>query len=313
MPKCLECGLEALRLQWTHFKYNCTGRFNNGKEYMEVYPGARVVDESLAKRTAVTLRSMINKYGSEEGAERWEAYRKKQAYTNSLEYKQDMHGWSREDFDAYNSSRAVTVENMVARHGEQDGLRKWDEYCDRQKITKSRDYVVAKYGTAYWNELCRRKYSPHYAPDVAILNNISLEEAVAKIASRYRVAYASNLELELVEELEKFIGPIEHSNKKSPFGKWNHEKNTYVVYDIKHRDCIIEFNGDYWHANPMIYQADDLIRGTPAKELWEKDRIKLEIAKAAGFRTYVVWEKDYLDNKQKIIRELIAWIQNTIK
>ena len=313
MPKCLECGFDAPRLQWTHFKYNCTGKFNNGKEYMESYPGARVVDESLAKRTAVTLQSMINKYGSEEGTERWESYRKKQAYTNSLEYKQDKHGWSREDFDSYNSGRAVTVENMVARHGEQEGLRKWDEYCDRQKVTKSRDYVVGRYGEAHWDELCRQKSSPHHAPSIAVRDNISLEEAVAKIAARHRLAYVSNLELEFVEELEKLIGPVDHSNKKSPFGKWNHEKNTYVVYDIKHRDCIIEFNGDYWHANPAIYEANDLIRGVRAQELWDKDRLKLEIAENAGFRTYVVWEKDYLNNKQKTMEELVAWIQNTTK
>ena len=29
MVKCLECGFESSRLQWTHFKYNCTGRFAN--------------------------------------------------------------------------------------------------------------------------------------------------------------------------------------------------------------------------------------------------------------------------------------------
>ena len=33
MIKCLECGFESSRLQWTHFKFNCTGRFNNGTEY----------------------------------------------------------------------------------------------------------------------------------------------------------------------------------------------------------------------------------------------------------------------------------------
>lgn len=313
MPKCLECGFIAPRLQWTHFKYNCTGRFNNGKEYLQNYPGAQVVDNHLRKMCAITLESLIRKWGEEEGPKRWQSYREKQARTNSLEYKKEKYGWTQEDFDSYNASRAVTVENMIARHGEQEGLRKWEEYCDRQKLTKSRDYVVNKYGEEYWQELCRQKRSPHDAHMIAAKDNISLDEAVAKIAARHRLAYISNLELEFVDELEKIIGPLEHSNKKSPFGKWNHEKNTYVVYDIKHNDCIIEFNGDYWHANPAIYAATDLIRGVPAQELWDNDRSKLEIAENAGLRTYVVWEKDYLNNKQKTMEDLVAWIQNTTR
>jgi beta-mannanase len=50
MPKCLECGVEAQRLQWTHFKYKCTGKFKNGKEYQAAYPGSKVVDEELSQK-----------------------------------------------------------------------------------------------------------------------------------------------------------------------------------------------------------------------------------------------------------------------
>ena len=35
MPTCKECGFTASRLQWTHFKFNCTGKFNNGKEFIK--------------------------------------------------------------------------------------------------------------------------------------------------------------------------------------------------------------------------------------------------------------------------------------
>ena len=59
MPKCLECGFEASRLQWTHFKYKCTGRFSNGREYKKVYPSALLVDKELAKNTAITKNNLI--------------------------------------------------------------------------------------------------------------------------------------------------------------------------------------------------------------------------------------------------------------
>lgn len=60
MIKCLECGIESNRLQWTHFKFNCTGRFKNGCEYQLAYPNALLVDESIVKKTAVTLDNVIS-------------------------------------------------------------------------------------------------------------------------------------------------------------------------------------------------------------------------------------------------------------
>ena len=86
--------------------------------------------------------------------------------------------------------------------------------------------------------------------------------------------------------------------------------NSYVVYDIKHNDCIIEFNGDYWHANPEIYSEHDEIRNVSARDIWAKDEKKLEIARKSGYRVYVVWEKDYRSNKEKTIQEVVKWIQN---
>ena len=55
MPKCLECGFEAPRLQWTHFRYNCTGRFKNGTEYRRVYHDAELVDKNISKKFFIVL------------------------------------------------------------------------------------------------------------------------------------------------------------------------------------------------------------------------------------------------------------------
>jgi len=310
MPQCLECGFVSPRLQWTHFKYKCTGKFNNGKEYMLAYPDAKVVDDDLAARCAVTLPILIQKYGEEIGQQRWESYKQKQAITNSFEYKQQRYGWTKEEFDEYNSSRAVTVENLVKRWGLEKGVAKWEEYCEKQKITKSQEYVVERYGQEYWDELCKIKSKPHNAILLAEKENITIDQAVEKIAARFGSAWVSNLEIEFVKHLERQIGAIEHSNLSKPYGKWNHETDSYVVYDIKHNDCIIEFNGDYWHANPEIYSEHDEIRNVSARDIWAKDEKKLEIARKSGYRVYVVWEKNYRSNKEKTIQEVVKWIQN---
>ena len=313
MAKCLECGFESQRLQWTHFKYKCSGRFSNVKEYVAAYPGAKTVDPELSSLTTLSEATFVRKYGEEDGKRRYDTYREKQAYTNSFEYKQQKYGWSESDFKSYNKSRSITPETMVKKYGLEAGLKKYEAYCDKQKLTKSKDYVVEKYGIARWEEINRKKSEPHDVQKVAEKYNISLDEAVEKIAARNRARYVSALELEFVAELEKLTGPLAHTNNNSPYGKWDHQRNRYVVYDIKHGNCVVEFNGDYWHANPKIYSPDDLIRGNQARDIWAQDEMKLDIARQAGLNVMVVWESDYRTKKESVLKEVAEWIQNTQK
>jgi hypothetical protein len=280
---------------------------------MAAYPGAKTVDPELAKKTAVTLDTLIHKYGEQEGMARWQTYKQKQAHSNSLVYKKEKHGWSEQDYREYNLSRSITPETMVKKYGLEQGLAKYESYCDKQKITKSREYVVAKYGEAKWDQINYKKGEPHNPQLIALKENITIDQAVAKIAARYKSAYTSKLELEFVAELEKLVGPLDHTNNHAPFGKWDHERGRYVVYDVKHGNCIIEFNGDYWHANPAIYAAEDQIRGTSAQDIWNKDKNKLDIARDAGLNIMVVWECDYLNHKEQVMKEVAEWIQNTQK
>ena len=312
MIKCKECGFESDRLQWTHFRYNCTGRFKNGREYRSAYPGALLVDPELSKKTAITLENFIKKYGEVEGKNKWNTYREKQAISNSLEYKKEKHGWTSDQFDAFNKSRAVTLENMIIKHGETKGIELWSQYCDRQKYTKTKEYFISNYGEVNglqkYLEINRKKSEPHDPKLLSEKLGISIDQAVDVIANRGSYKYTSLLEQEFINLLELRIGPLDHTSLKLPFGRWIDSISKYVVYDIKHKDCIIEFNGDYWHANPKIYNKTDLIRGTPASDIWKKDSIKINEATKLGYRTLIVWESDFIKNKQAIVEETAKWI-----
>lgn len=67
------------------------------------------------------------------------------------------------------------------------------------------------------------------------------------------------------------------------------------IYDffIPSYNLIIEYNGDYWHANPEIYNEDKIFDGRTAKEIWEKDKLKKEIAEDNGYEFKTIWEKEY--------------------
>jgi G:T-mismatch repair DNA endonuclease (very short patch repair protein) len=82
---------------------------------------------------------------------------------------------------------------------------------------------------------------------------------------------------------------------------------------------IIEVNGDYWHANPGLYKKDDLLRYpgrgfVKVETIWEKDKVKKEIAENKGYKLLYIWEKDIkdLDNQtlQTFLLEKIEKYEN---
>ncbi len=96
--------------------------------------------------TALTKEKMILKYGEKKGLINWNSYRSKQAESNTFKYKKEKLGWTKEQFDAYNKTRGVTLENLIKKHGLNKGTCVWNNYIKKQKLTKSFDYMVNKFG-----------------------------------------------------------------------------------------------------------------------------------------------------------------------
>ena len=70
-------------------------------------------------------------------------------------------------------------------------------------------------------------------------------------------------------------------------------------YDIHilNTNILIEINGDYWHANPKLYNDGEMINYAGkgkclVNEIWDKDTEKLKIANDSGFDVIYLWEFD---------------------
>lgn len=316
MLKCLECGFEAPRLQWTHFKYNCTGRFKNGREYMVAYPGAKVVSPELAKKTAVTLETLINKWGEKEGKKRWKEYKNKQAYSNTLEYKKEKHGWSEKEFTEYNKTRAATLNNMVKRHGEEQGLVKWQEYCDRQAFTNTLEYFIEREGNREkgletWLKINQEKAKVQDPKYIMQKYNVSFDEALEILSSQRTNSFVSDAEKQFVDWLEKELGyEFKYTYKTRQFCKWSNELHQPVFYDVVDpilKICI-EFNGDYWHCRPKNWfknrkEIHPYFKKTP-EEIWKFEIEKRKIMKNLGYKCIIVWWSDWINRNTNILELL---------
>lgn len=72
---------------------------------------------------------------------------------------------------------------------------------------------------------------------------------------------------------------------------------------------IIEFYGDYWHCNPIKYNAFDEVKfvknkKNKAKDVWEKDSIRSLHLKNLGYTMLVIWESDWNNKKEECIKQI---------
>jgi hypothetical protein len=84
------------------------------------------------------------------------------------------------------------------------------------------------------------------------------------------------------------------------------------IYDFCRGKKIIEFNGDYWHCNPLMYKRNfyNKVSKKYAWELWKKDKEKLEMANKLGYEVLVIWEKDWNENRQEVFKKCEDFINS---
>ena len=65
-----------------------------------------------------------------------------------------------------------------------------------------------------------------------------------------------------------------------------------------------------------MYNEDSINKSKKAKEIWENDKQrinKLENNMDKKYKVIIIWQKDYQDNKEKVLKDLTNQIENYIK
>ena len=275
-------------------------------------------EKNLSLGKGVTLEKLILCYGDEEANKRWNNYKEKQSETNTFSYKKEKYGWTKNDFNEYNKSRSIILENLITRHGEEIGLDKWSDYCEKQKYTNSIEYFIKKHkskelGTEEWLKYNYSKGSSRRIDDIMNKHNFTREEACEYVSSLQSPANISNSEKTFVNLLFSKLGyDLKYSYKTKQFCLWCEKLHCPVFYDTCdiEKNIIIEYNGDMWHANPKKYKSDDIIPivNKKAKDIWNYDFEKISTALSRNFRILKVWESDFINDPEKEIEKVIEWI-----
>ena len=88
--------------------------------------------------------------------------------------------------------------------------------------------------------------------------------------------------------------------------------------DFKVGNCIIEFNGDKWHANPEKYGPKDRprpykINNLMAEEIWKLDEERAMRLEKEGYTLYVVWASHCKLNKEEELQNCLDFILKNYK
>lgn len=250
---------------------------------------------------SLTKERFVFTYGETEGLERWNHYCSKQAETNTFEYKQKVYGMTEEEFKEYNSSRAVTLENLINRHGKEKGTQIFESYREKQRTAGiSLEYFQNKLGEKegedFFKELNKKKGTSllKFHGKRKDLVSDSEEEFIKKVES-------------LLTEEEKKCGERGHR-----IWRWSYDYINPLL------SLCIEYNGIAFHMKPSLYKADHPypLKSTSyktASDIWAKDERK----KQAFLKKYSIPEKGYIvvwsDEEDKGLKQVEEYINEARK
>lgn len=272
------------------------------------------------KKKAPTEKHLIEKYGIAEGHKKWEEYRISLSNKNTLAFYIERYGEEigKEKYVKHARSRSCTAENFKRRHGVEEGEKKWEQYKHRQAYTETLEYCIEKYGKLEgykkYQDRCKKK----------IVSLKTMQKKYGEEEGRKKYESCINKRLETLskspgfskkatyffEELIKMLPEELNKEIKYSGNREQHfsvESKFYVVdFYIPSIRLIIEFFGDYWHANPQIYSEHDIMfEGKEAKEIWKRDKKRIDNLKTTGNDVLVVWEQNVTESINNIHKEII--------
>lgn len=225
-----------------------------------------------------------------------------------------------------NSIRWSDPEEKVRMSKKLKGLKRTKETCKRiskskkGKMCGEKNHRYGKGNKGAKNGMYNKKHSTETRKLISIntrkgIDNMSPEEKLKAQQKRIEGTKRSsknysNISLELFKVLALLINREVHFKGNNE--EVNFDNYLYDFTDLESKK-IIEFNGDYWHANPRRYSEDSLVnhpgkKNLTAKEIWDKDQRKIEFAKSKGFDVLVIWESEFCDNYNETLNKCMEFL-----
>ena len=218
--------------------------------------------------------------------------------------------WGDEYIKKFNERRdTLSLKSFQKRFGEEKGFEKYREYWNNAKPSHfSKEYYVnlgynEKEAQAIISKNNSRNEKFFINKYGEVEGKQRYKEFIQKTTSFFKNIKCSKIATELFDELKNEFKDLNFryaENEVKITG--SNDRNYYIdcVIDDGKKFVCIEFNGDFWHANPKKYQSEEIIAwGKTAREIWEKDENKSAVILEHFDDLKVVWESEIDLNELK--------------
>lgn len=277
------------------------------KDKIEKYglkDGIDLIIEENTKRCSNTKDKFIKLYGEEDGILRWEKF-KKPRISKKRKSKPSL----------------PTLEKYIEKYGEETGIVLWNKYKDSLSFTK--ENCIEKYGKeeggkkySAWKKSQDHSSKEFMIKKYGIENGLKKYKEVGCKRAFHSDAYHSKISQELFETIKNVVNnsnteEFKYASNGGELRLYDKIENKAYYYDFAYKNKIIEYNGDFWHANPEMYSQDDSFKnGLLASEIWEKDAKKTTFAKMAGYDILVIWHSEYKKDKVNTLEKCLNFLTN---
>ena len=193
--------------------------------------------------------------------------------------------------NVFNSLNETEINNMLDNRRKTYYSKTIEE---RQEINKSRgrtkEQLIKTFGKEYTENILKRRGNA----------NRNYNRRFSKISKIF------------FDDLQQCINDKLYYVENEKWIRINKNKGYFV--DLTCGDKIIEFNGDFFHANPKIYEKNDIIKISKdkilvAEKIWKDDNKKQNILKEKGYKLLVIWEYDVKNNREQMIKKCIDFLK----
>jgi len=118
----------------------------------------------------------------------------------------------------------------------------------------------------------------------------------------------SEVSIQLFDKISESISDLKYGNKEVTLNL-NSKRAINVDCIRENGKKVIEFLGDYWHANPKKYEDEYMVKNVPAREIWKRDASRIADLEAAGYEVLVVWGTDYKNDPEAVVQKCIDFLK----
>lgn len=152
--------------------------------------------------------------------------------------------------------------------------------------------------TEWMNDFMMKKYGKLRMSGWDYANDDEREEMNKK---RFKTKVANGFYDSMLEERVERILKENSIRYQRCFWLFHHPYD-FIVGD----HILLEINGDYWHANPKLYKASDILReGVTAQDIWNRDKKFRDCIEGSKFSIIYLWEYDM---KKMTDEEILEWV-----